>query len=882
MSVLPTMQDQRSTDPLVSVFEDEQKTTVFSALSEYFRQHLFCDVVVVVGHEIIRAHKVVLAASSRFFYNAFHHYPTLSTVDIERELAPHGITVVYEDLKLLIEMLYFEGTVEISPQRIETLLLMSQVMGIPSVIRFLRRIKESFMNEDSQRASLSPIKRSFVSVQMPPSLTKKQIETRSLTFEQHHSTSLFQTRRFVPPTDPNLEEERPSRSGSRATLTSLSSFPYPIHSPATMESHNSNNPPPILDSLDPSFLSQLNSLQANQIDDLESALLNHMHSPSTEERAINPELACSSGTKSTSLQLKKTTTVSATVEDSFNSTIDETPVASKVSNLNPSAGLDLSQPELLPILPPNESTEIVSSTTAVNEEEPKGSSTPIRSNAVDGRLTIAIPNNEVSTPNQELVPLESPSEYDTINTDDLYIPITETPVRESPTPAKSPEEANKSTEEIVRHPNDAKIPEDVSEEEERESNSEETSKEKDGDEVKIPLNNKESQSITLTVPGSSKSFTLNFSADTLNQMRNSFMSKQGGHKVKKKNAFTCGICSKPFPSKRMLAKHEKYHVEKPVTSCQECGLVFHQKWRLEQHLAKDHHYILNNQGPLDCKECGKQFQWHRNLLAHVSLHHHQREIRYRCKNCPLTFLKKKAFIMHHRERHKEAVEPWCSLCLEIFEGLKQREDHRCGKIEDNGRIFICHKHDPALEFRHQNDLLEHIKTSHQNEENHDNHLLQKSCPVCNKKFMLKKNLILHMKRFHEDDGSGLNKFQCQICSKGFLYKTDLESHENIHTGVKNFKCETCNKSYSSKKALYDHNKLVHAENKETFSCDICGKTLRDKYKLKYHMMVHSNKKNFKCSHCPSEFKGGENLRKHVVKYHKDTAALSPTTSTLPK
>ena len=86
------------------------------------------------------------------------------------------------------------------------------------------------------------------------------------------------------------------------------------------------------------------------------------------------------------------------------------------------------------------------------------------------------------------------------------------------------------------------------------------------------------------------------------------------------------------------------------------------------------------------------------ISAHITLNH-QREIRYRCKNCPLTFLKKKAFVLHHREKHKESLEPWCHLCFEIFDGLKQREDHDCGKIENTGRITICHKHDPPLEFR---------------------------------------------------------------------------------------------------------------------------------------------------------------------------------------
>ena len=135
----------------------------------------------------------------------------------------------------------------------------------------------------------------------------------------------------------------------------------------------------------------------------------------------------------------------------------------------------------------------------------------------------------------------------------------------------------------------------------------------DDNEFKIPLNAseaKEGKSITFNLPGSSKSLTLNFSADALNKMRQSFISKQSGpstssaadaavpedvtetevtssttQNVRKKSAFSCQLCSKFFPSKRMLTKHEKYHVDKN-TSCKQCMLVFNQKWKLEQHIAK--------------------------------------------------------------------------------------------------------------------------------------------------------------------------------------------------------------------------------------------------------------------------------------------------------
>lgn len=283
--------EQRSADPLIATFEEEQKTTVFSALSEYLNQNLFCDVTVLVGHQVLRAHKAVLASSSKFFYNAFSHYPNLSTIDLERELAPHGISVTFDDVRLIIGILYCVGTVEISPPRIESLLLMAQIMGIPSLIRFLKRIKESLLNDESQmlRASLSPVKKALVYVQVPQT-ANRQVETRSLTFEQHSTTSFFHTRKVVnpDPVPPGLAENTlspPSRSGSRATLASLSSFPFnPISSPALREAGEASTNPQILDSLDPSFLNQLNNLQANQIDDLENALLPHLQASAEEQQ----------------------------------------------------------------------------------------------------------------------------------------------------------------------------------------------------------------------------------------------------------------------------------------------------------------------------------------------------------------------------------------------------------------------------------------------------------------------------------------------------------------------------------------------------------------------------------------------------------------------
>ena len=64
------------TADLISVFENDQRKVVFSALSDYLHLGLFTDVSLTCGLQMVRAHKVVLAASSKLFRDAFKHCPS--------------------------------------------------------------------------------------------------------------------------------------------------------------------------------------------------------------------------------------------------------------------------------------------------------------------------------------------------------------------------------------------------------------------------------------------------------------------------------------------------------------------------------------------------------------------------------------------------------------------------------------------------------------------------------------------------------------------------------------------------------------------------------------------------------------------------------------
>lgn len=165
-------------------------------------------------------------------------------------------------------------------------------------------------------------------------------------------------------------------------------------------------------------------------------------------------------------------------------------------------------------------------------------------------------------------------------------------------------------------------------------------------------------------------------------------------------------------------------------------------------------------------------------------------------------------------------------------------------------------------FTSRAELDAHLKVEHGTEGN-----FNISCCICHKKFLLRNNLLKHLRNVHKQ-GDG-TKYYCKTCGKEFYYKDDLKNHSMVHQTDQTHVCPqgNCNKAYSTLKALKKHQKLAHDVDLDLVTCKICNKKLSTKFKLKTHMLVHSNAKPFSCTHCSETFKEKRNVVKHIKLKH---------------
>ena len=158
----------------------------------------------------------------------------------------------------------------------------------------------------------------------------------------------------------------------------------------------------------------------------------------------------------------------------------------------------------------------------------------------------------------------------------------------------------------------------------------------------------------------------------------------------------------------------------------------------------------------------------------------------------------------------------------------------------------------------------------------DKHLL---CKICGKLYKLSYPFIKHMFKVHNIDVSPdfektKEKFTlfCDICKKGFKYKSDLERHHDTHTDDRLHECEICNITYKSKSNLKDHMKIKHCDTAK-YTCAVCTLSFPSKWKYEMHQVSHSDARNFACKQCGKEYKYFHTLADHLKQHVNENSTV---------
>lgn len=135
-----------------------------------------------------------------------------------------------------------------------------------------------------------------------------------------------------------------------------------------------------------------------------------------------------------------------------------------------------------------------------------------------------------------------------------------------------------------------------------------------------------------------------------------------------------------------------------------------------------------------------------------------------------------------------------------------------------------------------------------------------SCPTCQKSFVSDARLKVHMKRH-----IATKDFQCDICSKAFIYKSDINRHIlTQHSHQRSYKCKLCDRAFTQSGHLTAHIRTHYGD--RPFECTFCARKFSRQTHLKQHIRTHTGEKPYVCEECDKGFVQLGSLKDHLKRH----------------
>lgn len=114
--------------------------------------------------------------------------------------------------------------------------------------------------------------------------------------------------------------------------------------------------------------------------------------------------------------------------------------------------------------------------------------------------------------------------------------------------------------------------------------------------------------------------------------------------------------------------------------------------------------------------------------------------------------------------------------------------------------------------------------------------------------------------------TGERLFNCEICGKNFITKSQHKQHLTIHGDRFSFRCLKCRRGFPQ-----ENEKFVHetACGYRQYECYACQTYFLIKTNLKNHFCVHhTGERSFRCDICNTRFVRKDHAKRHMLNVHR--------------
>ncbi|XP_058460855.1 zinc finger protein OZF-like isoform X2 [Malaya genurostris] len=115
------------------------------------------------------------------------------------------------------------------------------------------------------------------------------------------------------------------------------------------------------------------------------------------------------------------------------------------------------------------------------------------------------------------------------------------------------------------------------------------------------------------------------------------------------------------------------------------------------------------------------------------------------------------------------------------------------------------------------------------------------------------------RKYH--DYNVISEYRCDMCGKYFKDKYKLNYHVRIHSPELSHRCDVCGKVFAHQSTLSNHKRIHSGE--RAFKCATCGKAFVQSSALSNHTKIHTGERPHECLICGISFIQKINLIYHI-------------------